>query len=111
MTAERAGYASASRTSAPTAAVALGRLSTGSVTVQGRAVSGGSLKATARGWGPAPVKVTYQWLRDGKVVRGAKSAGYRVKRADRGHRLAVRVVVTKPGYVPATKVSRAVRVR
>lgn len=111
VTAERAGYASATRTSAPAAPVALGRLARGTVQVQGRAVPGGSLKAVARGWGPAPVTLTYQWLRDGKVVRGAKTAGYRVKRADRGHRLTVRVVVAKAGYVSETKVSRAVRVR
>ncbi|MEI5676132.1 MULTISPECIES: immunoglobulin-like domain-containing protein [unclassified Nocardioides] len=111
VTGSRAGYASTRRTSAPTAIVAPGRLTAGTVQVKGRAAPGRTLVAVVRRWGPAPVTVVYQWLRDGKVVRGAKATGYRVRRVDRGHRLSVRVTVTKAGYVAVTKVSRVVRVR
>jgi hypothetical protein len=38
-------------------------------------------------------------------------ARYRVKKADRRHRLSVRVTVTRSGYKPTSVVTRAVRVR
>lgn len=79
--------------------------------IRGRAVPGRRLSASAGQWTPAPTAVSYVWLRNGKAIKGATSAKYRVKRADRGDRLAVRVTVHRDGYPAATSTSAAVRVK
>jgi len=58
---------------------------------------------------PAGAKVKYAWLLNGKVVKNAKS--YRVRTADVGKTLKLRVTVTKPGYTPQSKASAAKRVQ
>ncbi len=40
-----------------------------------------------------------RWLRDGKAIRGATKARYRLQPADVGHRISVRVSVRHRGYV------------
>ncbi|PJJ57968.1 uncharacterized protein DUF3152 [Mumia flava] len=47
-----------------------------------------------------------RWLRDGRPIRGATKARYRLRAADVGHRIAVRVTVRHPGHVP--RVTRSV---
>jgi hypothetical protein len=50
----------------------------------------------------------YQWLRNGKAIKGARSATYRLVSADRGRRIAVRVTGSKAGYLTVVKASGAV---
>lgn len=58
-----------------------------------------------------PGRYTYQWLRDGKVVRGATGARFQVRAADRRHRISVRVRALTP-YRPSTSSTAApVRIR
>ena len=52
-------------------------------------------------WLPG-TKVTYQWYRDGKPIRGATGRAYVIKRSDIGHRIHVRHTGTKFGYLPAS---------
>jgi hypothetical protein len=59
----------------------------------------------------AGVKVRFQWLLDGKVIRGATYASYVPRRWMHGHWLRVRIVGTKAGYVGWTSVSARVRIR
>jgi len=63
--------------------------------VSGRAVVGHRLKVTTGQWQPGPDRTTFQWLRNGKAIRRATSAVYRVKRSDRGKRLSV--IITAHG--------------
>lgn len=44
------------------------------------------------------VRLRYQWLRNGRVIKGATKATYRVRRGDRRDLLTVRVTATKRGY-------------
>ncbi|MGJ9402419.1 hypothetical protein [Arthrobacter sp. KK5.5] len=58
----------------------------------------------------AGTRVTYQWLRDGKPIRGATSRTYVIKRTDIGHRIAVRHTGTKAGYLTASTTTGSVRI-
>lgn len=55
--------------------------------------------------------VSYQWLRNGKAIKGATRATYKVKRADRRKKLRVRIVVTLPGHQPLTVTTAKVRIK
>lgn len=56
-------------------------------------------------WGPAPVTLTYQWLRNGEPISGATASSYDVGSADMGTKLSVRVTGMKNGYQTATRTS------
>lgn len=99
---------SATATSAATAAV-VGVLKSAKPRLSGIAKVGRTIRAVAGAWGPRPVRLTYMWLRNGKVVKGAKRASYKVTRKDRGKRIAVRVTGSKPGYATVRVVSRATK--
>ncbi len=77
--------------------------------VSGKAVVGGTLK-TAGSWNPSAVKSKYQWLRDGKAIKGAAKSSYKVVKADKGHKLSVRVSVSATGYIGTSATSKAVKV-
>jgi len=68
-----------------------------------------------KGWKPKPakksVKVRYQWLKNGKKIKGAKKATYRVRAKDRGKKISVRVTAKKKGYEKARKSSKKVKIR
>ncbi|GAA2236802.1 ricin-type beta-trefoil lectin domain protein [Rarobacter faecitabidus] len=72
---------------------------------------GQKLKADKGSYAVARVKVTYQWLRGKKAIKGAKKATFKVTAKDRGARITLRVTVAKPGYKTVRVVSRAIRVR
>ncbi len=44
------------------------------------------------------VTVEYQWLRNGKVIRGETGEWYRIEKQDRRDKLSVRVTYSRPGY-------------
>lgn len=79
--------------------------------IKGTAKVGKKLRATAGRWSPASVKVKYRWLRNGKAIKKATGSTYKVKRADRGKRLQVRVSARKAGYKATTQRSAAKKVR
>jgi hypothetical protein len=54
-------------------------------------------------WSPAPARVRYQWLRNGRPITGATGRRYRFAPEDVGERVRVRVLATAPGHVPASK--------
>ncbi|MFC7725756.1 reprolysin-like metallopeptidase [Nocardioides sp. GCM10028917] len=77
--------------------------------------AGRVLSVTVKGWKPKPakksVKVRYQWLRNEKLIKGAKKATYRVRTKDRGKKISVRVTAKKKGYEKARKISKQVKIR
>jgi surface antigen len=75
-------------------------------TVTGAAQVGGTLKAGTGGWSPAG-SYAYQWLADGEPIPGASGPMFRPTAAQVGKHVAVRVLVTRPGYVGAFADSRA----
>ncbi len=89
------GQPSSSATPAPAAAT---RLSvTGPPAVRGAARKGAVLRATPGRWNLAPTRVRYQWLRNGKVIRGATRPAYKLIRADVRKRVSVRVTASRTG--------------
>ncbi|WP_215812543.1 hypothetical protein [Pimelobacter sp. 30-1] len=77
-----------------------------------RAVRPGVRLAARPGtWSPQPTSLRYQWLRDGRAIPRATAATYQVKKADRRHRLSVRVSVARAGFQNAVATSRIVKVR
>jgi hypothetical protein len=73
-------------------------------TISGRAKVGRWLTATIGVWMPGTI-LTQQWLRNGQSISGATGTTYKLKSADRGKRISVRVDATKLGYSPATVTS------
>jgi hypothetical protein len=56
---------------------------------------------------PAGSTTAYQWLRDGKPIKGAVKAKYAFTKRDVGHRISVRAVTTLSNGSTASKVSVA----
>lgn len=104
VTGTKTGYTTASRTSA-SKVVAPGTLTAKTVTFSGPAKVGQKLTAKTGTWGPAPVKLSYQWLRDGKAIKGATKSTHTLTAGDRGHRISVRITGTKTGYTTTSKTS------
>lgn len=111
VTGTKDGFTTLTVPSAPTASVAAGILTTAVPRITGTARVGRTLQVTVGTWGPAPVTKRIQWLRNGKVIRGATRAGYRLVRADRGKRITVRVTGSKAGYTTVARTSAAKVVR
>ena len=110
VTGSKLGYATTTMTSAPTAKVSRAPMVTAVPTVTGTARIGEFLTAVPGAWGPAPVTLTYLWYSDGQSMRGlpgATSAVYRVRSADLGRALSVRVAGSKAGYDTVSRDSAA----
>ncbi|MDM4762846.1 hypothetical protein QT381_07480 [Galbitalea sp. SE-J8] len=78
------------------------------VAVSGTPKVGSTLTARTGSWGTATVTLAYQWLRGGKPIAGAVGASYRLKAADAGRSISVRVTGTAAGLPAASVVSPAV---
>lgn len=87
--------------------VATGLRATTSPVVKGTAVRGRTLTTTSNRWSVSGVRIARQWLRDGRAIKGATGARYRLTRADRSHRISVRVTGRSPERPAASIVSRA----
>ena len=72
--------------------------------VTGSAKVGATLRAVPGTW-TSGTRFTYQWLRAGKVIKGATARTYKVAKADAGRALTVRVTGTRSGYVAASATS------
>jgi serine protease len=98
--------ASVSLTSAPTARVAPATVTAPyDPVISGQAIEGGVLTANPGAWQPAPVSLSYQWLRAGAPIPGAVTSTYTVTADDMGKTLAVRVTGTKDAYLSAQRTS------
>jgi hypothetical protein len=99
------------------AAVAIGKASFKSKRpkVKGVPRAGRVLSAKLKGWKPKPskksVKVRYQWLKNGKKIKGAKKSTYRVRAKDRGKKISVKVTVKKKYYEKTRRSSKKVKIR
>ncbi|WP_224165156.1 carboxypeptidase regulatory-like domain-containing protein [Arthrobacter sp. StoSoilA2] len=107
VTGSKIGYTTASKTSAPTAAVlALPSLAPAPVpTITGTAKVGSTLTAVPGVWGPSPVTLTYQWKANGVSVVGGTAATYVPVTGDVGKTITVTVTGSKIGYTTASKTS------
>lgn len=97
-------------TATRTVTVAKGKLSAATPKVTGSAKVGKKLTAKPGSWTKG-TRFAYQWLNDGKAIRGATKSTYVVSRADRGDTLSVRVTGSLSGYETETRTSKAVLVK
>lgn len=79
--------------------------------VKGTMRVGKKLTAYAGAWSPKPSAISYQWLRDGKKIKHATKASYRLKSKDRRHKISVRVTVKRSYYTSRTATSAKRRAR
>lgn len=79
--------------------------------VVGQRVLGRVLEVRPGRWDASGLRFSYQWLRDGEVVRGATGQRLRVRPAHVGHRLRVVVTASRPGHLDGRAVTKVVRVR
>ena len=105
VTGAKQGYATASETSAPTAAIVKGSLTPRTPTITGSVKVGGILTANPGDWGQPEVTFTYQWYANGKKISRATQQQYKLTASNRGKRITVRVTGTKPGLGTATRTS------
>jgi Zn-dependent metalloprotease len=108
VTGTKANWNPASATSGPTSAVtpaSVPSVVAGSPTIKGKAIVGKTLTALPGTWGPAPVTLTYQWLRNGTPIAGATGVKYKLKNKDKGKKISVRVTGAKSGFTSATATS------
>jgi hypothetical protein len=111
VTGSKSGFSLASTTSVATAAVIAGTLTATPVpTISGTPSVGAALSAEPGAWGPAPVALSYQWLRGGTVISGATTVAYTPIETDEGQQISVRVTGTKAGYTTLSRTSATVSV-
>jgi len=103
----KAGYTTATRTSAATAAVVAGTLTAPTPTISGTKAVGSTLTAVPGTWGPAPVTLTYQWYRSGVAISGATASTYKLTTTDQTRTMTVKVTGAKAGYLTTARTSAA----
>ena len=79
--------------------------------VSGPVRKGRKLHSTAGAYNKRPTTVRYQWLRNGKVIRGAKYASYKLKKADVRKHISVRVTAYSSGAQVRATSARTALVR
>jgi len=97
VTASQIGYKTTQRTS-PTVTAATGVLASKKPSVTGTPSPGSTLSAKVAAWGPAPVSLKYEWLRNGTAISGQTKSTHVVTSGDVGKALSLRVTGSKPGY-------------
>jgi protocatechuate 3,4-dioxygenase beta subunit len=103
----KSGFTTVAKTSAATAAIANVLTATPTPAISGTVKVGQTLAAKPGSWSPAPVTLTYKWLRAGKAIAGATTSTYKLVTADAGATLTVTVTGSKTGYVTVAKTSVA----
>jgi hypothetical protein len=78
--------------------------------VAGVAKVGKKLSVGTGKWLPAYTRVTFQWLKDGKAIKGATQSTFVVPAADRHHKLSVRLTGTRAGWLGGSATTAPVRV-
>jgi len=108
VTASAAAYDDATATSVETAVVRRAAL-----TVRERPRINGvrrylrTLTASTGEWAQGGLAYSFRWLRDGDPIARATRQRYRLGHLDVGHRISVRVLAEKPGYLPRRVTSYA----
>ena len=99
-------------TSALTSAVTPGAAprATKAPSVSGTARLGSTLKASTGTWSASGATYSYQWRRGGKAIKGATKRTYKLKKADVGKRVSVRVTASLAGRDDGASSSAAKKV-
>ncbi len=101
----KTGYTLPNRTSATTAAVVTGTLTSVAPVIDDETPHvGDTLHVATSGW-TSGVSFTYQWMRDGTAISGATAASYVVTGDDAGTKISVTASGTKTGFSAASATS------
>jgi len=107
LTGSRPDYRTVTTVSDPTAAVATTPFTTAPIpTISGTVQVGATLTANPGTWEPAAT-FSYSWKANGKAIKGATSASYKLKAAEAGKKITVTVTGAASGYVSQSKTSVA----
>ncbi len=91
------------------AEIGYGYLKEPTPTISGSAKVGKTLKVRTGAWGPAPVKLSFQWYANGRAIKRATGTSLKLKKAFLGKRITVKVTGTKLGYQKWPKVTKATK--
>ena len=105
VTGSKAGLPTVAKTSAQTAVISKGVLGAKTPSITGTAKKGKTLKIKMSAWTPAPVKISYQWLRNGSKISGATKSSYKLVKKDKKKRISVKVTGSKSGYTTVSRTS------
>ena len=83
--------------------------STPTPNISGTFKVGSTLKVTTSAWALG-ASISFQWLLDGKVIKGATKSTYKLLTAQKGHKISVKVTQSAPGYSTASATSLATKV-
>lgn len=75
--------------------------------IAGKLRVGERVRVGAGSWSPSGVSVGYQWLADGRTVRGATQSSLELTPRFLGKRLTVKLSARRLGYVPASATTAA----
>ncbi|MFF2371947.1 hypothetical protein [Agromyces sp. NPDC058110] len=103
------GYTTVVRTTASTAAVAVGTFSAPTATITGTIAVGRTVTATPGAWKPGAA-FTYQWKRNGVAITGATRSTYAIPAGDAKAALSVTITGKATAYTTLTKTSAATTV-
>lgn len=77
----------------------------GTPRIYGNLRAGNEVFVDEGSWKPLPSKVSYQWLRDGKAIRGATRSTYMLTTSDINHKVSARVTASESCRLVGTKTS------
>ncbi len=75
--------------------------------IDGALVVGNTLTVYDGSWDPVDATLTHQWLRNGIPISEATASTYKVRTADRGNKITVRVTGSRLGYTTVSRTSGA----
>lgn len=78
--------------------------------ITGKAKVGSTVTAASSAW-PKGTKVRFQWYANSKPIKGATKKHLKLTKKLKGKRVTVVATGTKPGFAPAIKKSKPIRVR
>lgn len=77
--------------------------------ITGKTKVGKKLTAKPGAWTPGGLTFKYQWFRGSKKIKGATAKTYKLKRADKGKKMKVKVTGKRAGYAKVSKTSKPTR--
>ena len=104
VTGNRPGYPPVTQTSAETAGVAVGVLTTAKPTIGGTAAVGRTLTARPGAW-TTGTTFAYAWFADGVRIKGQSAKRLVLAKAQRGTQITVKVTGAQAGYASASRTS------
>ena len=111
VTGSASGATAVAKVSKTSSAVKYGKLTAKTPKVSGTAKVKKTLKAKAGSWGPKGVKLSYQWLRNGKAIKGATKSSYKLVTADKKKKISVKVTGKLSGYSTVAKKSSSKKIK